>query len=112
MTTSVNRFFGDKDHVFRLTPKLIGELERLTGCGFGALVTRIMERKFYAVDVFETIRLGLIGGGTDPQEAARLMRIYADDVPLAQVLPLAIEIVNATWFGAEEDQPEVEDANV
>lgn len=110
MTISVNRFFGDKDHDFRLTQKLIAELEHLAGCGFGALVTRIMERKFYAVDIYETIRLGLIGGGTDPREAKRLMEVYGDGVPIAEILPLAIEIVSATWFGVDEGQPEVEDA--
>ena len=47
----------------------------------------------------EIIRLGLIGGGTDPEEAKRLCATYAANRPLAEVFPLAFEIMEARWNG-------------
>lgn len=97
-------FFGDAERTFRLTPKLIVELERKTGVGIGALITRVVGRQFTHADLSETIRLGLIGGGTSPGEAEALVLTYASSRPLAETYPLALAILMALWSGASDDE--------
>lgn len=101
MTTSVNLFFGDKERTFKLTPKLIPELERIGGRGIGTMCKSLFAGDFSQVDIRETIRLALIGGGADPKDAATLVTVYADDAPLSQTYPLAVSILEALWFGAD-----------
>lgn len=111
MSTTYRAFLGDKDHDFHLTQPLVEELERLTEVGIGSLCKRLFAGDFSHADICQTIRLALIGGGTDPQEAAHLVAVYVTGAPLARVYPLAVSILEATWFGVEE-QPEIEDSNV
>ncbi|RCW85431.1 gene transfer agent family protein [Phyllobacterium bourgognense] len=94
-------FFGDKARTFALTPELIIELERKTGTGIAAFVARFMRvpMAFHFNDIVETIRLGLIGGGTSPEEAQSLVNAYVTPRPIAETLSLAIAILEAAWFG-------------
>jgi len=39
-------FFGDRERDFKITPKLIAELERQTGVGVGALCKRLFAGDF------------------------------------------------------------------
>lgn len=109
-STTHHEFFGDAERDFRLTPRLIGELERLTDAGIGALCKRLFAGEFNHKDICETIRLALIGGGADPQEAANLVAVYASDAPLGRVYPLAVSILEATWFGGDAKTEEPEQA--
>lgn len=102
------QFFGDAEHEFRLTAPTIKELERVTGCGIGALIKRVIARDFHHGDISETIRLALIGGGADPAEASALVNAYAVDRPLSQTYPLAVAILENLWAG--EPQKEATDA--
>lgn len=72
-----NAFFGDGPRSFRLTDSMVIELERLTETGIGSLFLRLTRNDFRLPDLIEVIRLGLIGGGTSPEEAARLVDTYA-----------------------------------
>lgn len=96
-------FFGDGDHTFAFTRELIHELERKTGHGIFALFVRIQTRQSSFNDLFETIRLGLIGGGTTPADAAGLVNTYAVARPLSESLAVAIGILSALFFGPDED---------
>lgn len=96
--TSHRAFFGDAERTFTLTPELIIELERKTGAGIGALCSRLFARQFRHADITETIRLALIGGGTDPKEAAVLVAAYAGK-PLLEPYALAVAILDALWNG-------------
>lgn len=100
-------FFGDAEYPFRLSPALIIELEHKTGAGIGALCTRIFHRQFAQIDIHETIRLALIGGGIQPERAATLIASYAVDRPLSETYPVAVAILENVWFG----QPKHEAAN-
>jgi hypothetical protein len=97
-------FFGDGERDFRITPKLIRELEQATGAGIGALCRRLFAGDFTHADVTETIRLGLIGGGETPERAAALVATYAQDRPLGESYPLAVSILEALWFGAPQTE--------
>jgi hypothetical protein len=98
--TSHTAFFGDRERTFRLTPPMIVELERVTGAGIGSLCARVFSgAEFKHAELHETIRLALIGAGTDPAEAAALVNAYVIDRPLAEVFPLTLAILNALWSG-------------
>lgn len=102
-------YFGDGEHTFALTPPMIRELEQKTGTGFGALYRRFASNQFGYGDIIETIRLGLIGGGTAPIDAQRLVDTYAHNRPILETLPLAFDILDARYVGKVEpsgDQPD------
>lgn len=106
MSTNHKEFFGDGERDFRLTPKLIAELERLTEAGIGTICKRLFAGDFSHKDICETIRLGLIGGGEEPQSAANLVAVYASDAPLARVYPTAVAILEKTWWGVDGETEE------
>lgn len=97
-------FFGDGEHVFALTDPMIAELERLTDTGIGVVFNRLMANTFHHDDLRHIIRLGLIGGGMNPEQALRLVETYAKDRPINEVLPLALDVLSARWLGVEEQQ--------
>lgn len=93
-------FFGDGERAFHITPPLVVELERKTGVGIGGLCRRLFAGDFRHADVTETIRLALVGGGTEPKEADALVAAYAVSRPLSETYPLAVSILETLWFGA------------
>jgi hypothetical protein len=97
--TAVRAYFGDSERTFCLTLPMVFELERLTGVGVGALFERLTQRQFRQVDINETIRLALIGGGCNPVEVEPLVGAYVIGRPLSETYPLALSILEALWFG-------------
>jgi hypothetical protein len=100
---SHSAFFGDGERTFKLTPELIVELERKTGSGIGGFCRRLFVGDFGHGDLVETIRLGLIGGGETPENAAALVGAYVVGRPLSESYPLAVSILEALWFGAAKE---------
>jgi len=92
-------FFGDGEHTFALTDDMITELERITDLGIGALYLRTVNMQFKLVDLVEIIRLGLIGGGSTPEQAMRLTDTYARNRPVDELFPLALDVLDARWGG-------------
>ncbi|WP_027556243.1 gene transfer agent family protein [Bradyrhizobium sp. Cp5.3] len=91
-------FFGDQEYTFKLTPALIRELE--TKCGpIGAISNRVFSRNFAQVDINETIRVALVGGGTAPKRATELIAAYAEGRPVIETYELAAKILERTMFG-------------
>ncbi|MFC0200589.1 gene transfer agent family protein [Paracoccus rhizosphaerae] len=101
MTITHRAFFGDGERAFTLTDPMIAELERLTATGIGSLFLRLTRSDFRLNDLTEVIRLGLIGGGTSPEDAARMVETYARHRPITEVLPLALDVLDARWNGTE-----------
>ena|SRR5258705_7837415 len=99
MTPSHTAFFADAEYTFRITPALVLELESKCGAGIGTICNRVFHRAFAQADIAETIRLGLIGGGTAPKRAAELIAAYVADRPLSETYPLAAKILEKLWFG-------------
>lgn len=102
-------FFGDGEKTFAFTFELIEELQRKTGHGIFALFTRIQTRQASFADMTETIRLGLIGGGATPAEAAALVNTYAVARPLGESLAVALGILTTLFFGADEPEADSQD---
>lgn len=100
----INAFLGDRERPFVLSDDMVTELEAATETGIGTLFQRLTAHAFKLADLAEVIRLGLIGAGTSPEEAARLVNSYARNRPVAEVLPLATAILAARWLGADEVQ--------
>jgi len=95
-------YFGDGVKTFTLTDSVIKELQHKTDLGIGALFLRMMASQFRVADIVEIIRLGLIGGGTSPADAQRLVDAYAEDRPFDETFPLALDILDARWSGKPE----------
>lgn len=107
---TLRTFFGDAEHDFALTAPLIAELEAVTGIGIGGLARRLEAREFKLDDITHTIRLALVGGGTDPETAARLVANYVPARPLIAAHLLAVEIMHGLWFGTAGEGPADPDA--
>jgi len=93
-------YFGDGEKAFALTSEMIIELERKAGSGIGAIYARVLAAQFHFDDLIEVIRLGLIGGGTSPEAAQKLVDTYAKPRPIMETYPLAFDILDWRWNGA------------
>jgi hypothetical protein len=116
--------FGDGQYTFALPLAQISELQRKCGIGIGGLYARALKgitrvgnetmlvpgaAEFYALDVVETIRHGLIGGGkgvvngeeikVTPLIANRLIDTYVLGQPLVEAWKTATSILFAAIMG-------------
>ena len=96
--TLVTADFAGRPCRFQLRLGEIAELERLCGAGIGAIFMRLGTHQFSHRDVWDTIRLGLEGGGLSGVAASALVLRYQDE-PLMEYLPLAGRIVAAAVNG-------------
>lgn len=103
-------YFGDAVRTFALTDAILEELQFKTGIGIGALYQRVVASQFRVADIVEIIRCGLIGGGTSPEEAQRLVDAYAKDRPFAETFPLALDVLDARWSGTPDSAAPVDRA--
>lgn len=101
----IRRFFGDGERDFALPAKMILELEEKTDTGFGDLWRKISSNSFRLIEITETIRLALIGGGTQPVDADRLVRTYVDldGTSLVEAVVLASDILTDRYTGAPKE---------
>lgn len=107
--TAVLADFAGRTVRFELRLGEIGELERRCDAGIGEILIRLAAHRFYAADIVEPIRLGLIGGGESPAGAEALMRFNVHGVPLVENLALAATIVGACVTGVSpEGKPTAE----
>jgi hypothetical protein len=139
---SIDLAFADGTYTFALPLPQINELEQKRGIGIGGLFARVLkgrydidgqtiglpqEAEFYAADLIETIRQGLLGGQkgevdgaevkVSPLMANRLITSYVVSRPLVEVWELAAAILGACVIGFdppkkgepdEEPAPETE----
>lgn len=83
------------------------------GIGIAAIFTRVMSMSWYRSDLMNVIRLGLIGGGMGAVEAMRLVRDYAETVPMSSLQPgvgpnsplsVAQTVLTAAFAGMPESE--------
>lgn len=60
----VKFFFGNGEYVFHLKHPQMRELEDMNGVGIGAIYRRMATSAYYASDIVQILRLGLVGGGS------------------------------------------------
>ncbi|WP_342163075.1 gene transfer agent family protein [Methylobacterium sp. SD21] len=105
--TLVSAAFAGREHRFQLRLGEMAELERLCGAGIGAIFMRLGTHQFTHRDIWDTIRLGLEGGGMGSIEASATVMRYQDE-PLMDYLPLAGQIVSAAVNGVPKGKAEAE----
>lgn len=131
LTTALELHFADGEYIFDLKLPQLAELQEKRGCGIFALYARILKGRYvfegvaiadtangeaYAEDLFETIRLGLIGGGrglVDGKEvevsaltAKTLVERYCHPAPLKEQWAIAGAILAARIEGYEPKKAE------
>lgn len=122
--TALELTFADGDYLFDLKLPQLAELQEKRGCGVFKLYGRVLkgrmlfagepvalttEGEAYAEDLFETIRLGLIGGGSgmvngeravvDAILARKLVERYCHAAPLRESWAVAAAILGARIEG-------------
>lgn len=100
--------WADGEFLFALKGAQIEELQVLCKSGFGEIVQRVLMGKWYYKDIYETIRLGLIGGKMGAVEAKNKVQFYMSAAPLADPTnpnspeAVAKAILQAVTFGIED----------
>lgn len=95
--------WGDGTHRFRLAIGQLRELQEKTGQGPGALLQRLSTGGWRVDDAPQILRLGLIGGGMAPIDAARLVRVYAEERPPMESIQPALTVLMAGLFGVPDE---------
>lgn len=108
LSAEVQLHWGPGVFTFGLKAKQIEELEHICKEGIGRICLRVFSGADYSYPMLrETIRLGLIGGGTPPVDAAQLVHTYVDGWPIDPVgdksstFKTASAILKAVHFGWE-----------
>lgn len=130
MATEVELKFGDGDYLFALRLPQILELQRLCGAGIFPIYARVLRGRYvlegglafgaphegeaFISDIYETIRLGLLGGGkgrvngedviVTPGRARELIETYCHGRPLNESWDFAAAILAATIEGYETEK--------
>ena len=91
--------WADGTYTFRLTLAGIIELEDKCGAGIAIIAARLGQSLFSSTDVMETLRIALIGGGTSPVDAKKLVERYA--MPFVANWSIAHAVVGGAMYGFE-----------
>lgn len=92
--TPLTRPFADGHYAFDINKiALLQELQQKTGRGPMALFQRLASGQWHIEELTEVIRLGLIGGGTKPADAAVLVDRYVLGHPLVRSVKIAVDIL-------------------
>lgn len=107
--TKIDRPFAGAVRPFQLRYGEIETLERMCGAGIGEIMMRLAGHRFRAADIWQTIRLGLEGGGASEPEATALVLPYRETA-LSAHLQLAADILTAAVSGVEVPEGNGEEA--
>lgn len=95
--------FGDGRYPFRLAWAQLISLQEKTDAGPFFLQQRMLKGEWRVQDLAETIRWGLIGGGMTPIDASKLVRMFVENRPLLETLPIAMGVLAAALIGHPEE---------
>lgn len=110
--TMVRKFFAGRERNFQLRLGEISEMERNCNAGIGEIMARLATHRFGVNDIWEPVRLGLIGGGASALEADLTVQTYhPPHYPIADFLALAVEIVQGAVSGVPQGKDETEGAS-
>lgn len=102
--------WADGDYTFRLGWKELIALQEACDAGPWEILNRLSNGKWRVQEISHTIRLGLIGGGTEPSRALELIRTYVEERPPAESLVFARGILGVAIQGAPDEKPGEADA--
>ncbi|ETX26599.1 gene transfer agent family protein [Roseivivax isoporae] len=96
--------WAGRERLFRLDFGRVMEIEEACGKeAIGAIYLRLSSGKFFANEVYQIIRIALIGGGENKVEAKHLMERHFDRTTYMENAALAGDILIALMTGIEED---------
>lgn len=102
-SASIDFEWADGHYQFRLPIGQLRELQEKCGAGPRVIFERLRSGMWMVDDIRETIRLGLIGGGTAPIPARALVERYVDARPLSENVMAATSILLAAIVGVPDD---------
>lgn len=97
--------WADGDYTFRLGNGELILLQEATDCGPLFLLDKLGGRHWKVQEISHIIRLGLIGGGTAPDAALKLVRAYVEARPPIENVQFAYAILAAGVMGAPDELP-------
>lgn len=100
---SIDFDFADGHYTFRLLVGQLRELDEKCLCGPEEMYHRLDAGAWRYSYIAETIRLGLIGGGSTPEKARKLVEDYVAKRPLLENVRPAMEILAALLVGAPDE---------
>lgn len=100
--------FGDGTYRFVLRYGELMQLQERVNAGPAWILDRLLapnaeNRGWRVEDLSNIVRLGLIGGGLEPNKALGLVRSYVEARPSMESLNLAIAILSAALVGAPDE---------
>ncbi len=96
--------WADGTYSFRLAWGQLAELQEKCDAGPYVVLQRLHSGSWRIEDITNIIRLGLIGGGSQPAAALKLVRAYVEDRPPMENLIPAQVILSASLMGAPEEK--------
>lgn len=100
---SITLPFADGQHFFRYAWGQFRELQEKCDAGPMEILARLEQSRWRIDDVSEVLRIGLIGGGMKPLEAANLVNRYVLAQPPADNIINAILVLAAGIHGAPDE---------
>lgn len=100
---SLTQTWGDGEHTFRLRIGELRALEDKRNAGSFEIYRRLADGTWRVDDIVETLRLGLIGGGTPAVLALGLVAKYVGPTTYLENLIVARAVIMAALFGDPED---------
>lgn len=100
---SITLTWADGDYAFRLGWGEIEMLQEACDAGPWAILERLQLRQCLIGDIANTLRCGLIGGGTEPTKAKKLIELYVEKRPPAENLLHAIAILQVGLHGTPDE---------
>ena len=98
----VYRHWAGIERAFALDFGLACDIETACGdVGIGAVYLHLASHQYHAREPYHVIRLALIGGGMDRREADRLVKQRFSEVPLADSVAVAIDVLAAMNEGVK-----------
>lgn len=112
LSAEISLLWGGEERLFALKAKQIEGLEADAGEGIGKICMRVFSGvEFTYKHLHRTIYWGLIGGGANPTDAARLVTLYVHGQPIdptgdpSSTLKTAKAILQAVYFGWDRLPP-------
>jgi hypothetical protein len=95
----VRIFYGDGEYDFRIPFAQLEELQDKLGQGPMRTLMNFESGEWSPKSVYETVRLGLIGGGMEPAKAYTHAKRYCLDRPMGESVLVAVTVLSAALMG-------------
>ncbi len=105
---ALTKIWEGGEHSFALPMRQLRALQEKCDAGPEHILNRLRQGEWLMDDVYETIRLGLVGGGMEQAEANTLTRkVFERSHILTDGLKMdAMAILAFSLFGPPDDEPE------